>query len=201
MGTTWLGALRRLRQHKAYRQLDASGRVFVDTFLSELVEIHRRKGSAAGDRNVVAAPFTKAVRALVQTRGLSLEEPKTVGRAHHPADITFRHRERLWVVEIKTGAEFNSIGAAQLGALAYKALNEPVRFVLLSLYSKLDPMNVPHDPANEVRHVLRCCDAGGAIDHVHVLSRPVWKRMSLDSWCSETAIGVSRLCRRLPKSR
>lgn len=133
----WLNDIEGFRRTKHVEVLDADGHAFLADFERRLRE---RSRVSAGDRNAVASPFRGAVVDLLARRGILVECPVASIRIPqargHSADLSFRHGATRWVVELKTGLEFNSLGAAVLGARLFKQQDPEVRFLLLSLYAK-----------------------------------------------------------------
>lgn len=158
----WLRDLNRMREHAAFRSLTCDA-----VWLFEEFERNLRPQLEADARANIVSPFTAAVREFLIRRGITLEPtpPSVVvsGELKHSADIGFRYGDTRWVVEIKTGLEFNSLGAAVLGGLAFKAIDPSTRFVLLCLYLKARRGNLCE--------VLTVCRIEHAIDDVFILSR------------------------------
>jgi hypothetical protein len=80
------------------------------------------------------------------------------------ADLSFDVRGMRWVFEVKSGLEFNSLGAAVLEGILFRHRDPNCRFVILSLYSK---MRTSPDRLRELLAELRLSHA---FDHIIVLS-------------------------------
>ena len=80
------------------------------------------------------------------------------------ADLSFRVRGVPWVIEIKSGFEFNSLGAAVLEGVLFRHRDPGGRFVLLSLYSKMKAA------PERLEALLTELGVGHAFDHIAVFT-------------------------------
>jgi hypothetical protein len=188
----WLDSIARFRESTHIARVDGEGLGFLEDFERLLGE---RTRVSAGDRNAVAAPFQRAVVELLARRGIAVECPVAsvaVPQArNHCADLSFRHADTRWIVEIKTGLEFNSLGAAVLGARLFKQMEPQARFVLVSLYAKSWSM--------QPGQLLECVRSPELIDDFIVVSvnqgndYGAWER-----WHARFADGIRMLTAQLP---
>src|SRR5207244_349137 len=102
------------------------------------------------------------------------------------ADLSFWIRGQHWIVEGKSGLEFNSLGAAALEGLAFKAKEPSAIFVLVSLYAKMQSCHA--------RPILHRCGIPHAIDQVFALSDN-----SSVAWSSEFVERVNAFFSFLPQ--
>jgi hypothetical protein len=138
----------------------------METFISALEDM------PTDSRANIVGPFSAAVHSLLEKRGIAVDKcPLTIRVTEElfkRPDITFVHNEIQWVIEIKTGLEWNSLGAAVLEGLAFKAKAPKAKFVLLCLYTKAG--------RGDLLTTLKACGVGHAFDHAFVLSR------TADTW-------------------
>jgi hypothetical protein len=79
------------------------------------------------------------------------------------ADVSFTVGKERWIIEIKLGLEFNSLGAAVLEAMAFKKQESKSKFILLSLYAKAR--------RGDLLNTLKFCDLLNVVDHTFILTR------------------------------
>jgi len=183
----WLKYLEAMRCSPSWHRLDASARRFVDSFEHRL-----RDGQGTGRRANVVTPFTDALAELLRDRGMVLDaSPASVEIAdglRRTADLSGHVGEERWVIEIKTGMEFNSLGAAVLEALAFRHVEPGARLMLISLYAK--------NRSGNLLDVLRTCGLESAFDQVHVLT----DNAAGDSWNDVFAERLAKMIEELPKA-
>lgn len=198
--TGWQKLLTKASKDYAIKNLSDDGRVFFETFRSELArEVRKLTNAMPGDRGGVVRPFTTAIKAVLQQRGIvpdastaTVDTPVCQKRA----DLSFTYRKKQWIFEIKTGLDFNSLGAAALGALAFLKQRPTPRYVVISLY---DRFNTASKPAYEAHRTLRNYGFPFADElDIYVVSRPYLGRPDLDVWCAEFANGIETLVYGLP---
>jgi hypothetical protein len=131
-----------------------------------LEETFGEEGEKAGQK--VTNAFRRAVATVLNERGIELD-PRPASVVLVPgidktADLSFRMQGVRWVIEVKSGFEFNSLGAAVLEGVLFRQREPGCRFVLLSLYSK---MRASPDRLSELLTELM---VGHAFDHIIVFS-------------------------------
>lgn len=157
----WLTELNDFREHPAWKTLCPGAVHLIERFIGGLEEM------PTDSRANVVGPFTAAINSLLKERGITVDETpltiRVIEELFKRPDISFVHGKVQWVIEIKTGLEWNSLGAAVLEGLAFKA-----KFVLLCLYAKAG--------RGDLLSALEACGVGHAFDHTFVLSR------TADTW-------------------
>ncbi len=183
----WLRDITLTRQSAAFAELSSDGLFLLDTFEAKL---HASQGTSK--RSNIVTPFTKAVKDLLRRRGLVPDPSARAVTAStdliKTADISFQFDGRPWIIEIKTGIEFNAFAAATLEGLAYKAQLPDCRFLLLALYAK----NIKGD----LRDVLTACKIPHAIDDVLALSNN--RDTDTPTWCRNLICGLNSFAAILP---
>jgi hypothetical protein len=178
------------------RLLSDDGALFVKSLRDGFSAAARAaRARSAGNHNVNPSVLGDALRTLVISRGLAVDVHAArilLGERPKSVDLSFSHRRRSWLVEIKFGLEFNSLAAAALEGRAFKRSDPSSRFLLLAAYSKFDGAKAP---AQVAASILRDCGVKDAIDRIHVLSRRDllgWR------WAEHFVSSVNQLCRTLP---
>ena len=119
--------------------LSAEGRRFVAVMREGLEETFGEEGEKAGQK--VTNAFRRAVATVLNERGIEHDRRPAsvvlVPGIDKTADLSFRIQGVRWVIEVKSGFEFNSLGAAVLEGVLFRQREPGCRFVLLSLYSKM----------------------------------------------------------------
>jgi hypothetical protein len=190
----WLGWLDDVKKHEAWERFRPEGREFLLCFQS-----HLRTGASPpcrnGDRCKVVGPFTKALKELLRARGIkpdqsaaSVDVAPGIRRA---ADVSFQASGVTWVIEIKIGLEFNSLGAAVLEALAFRTKRPAARLCLVSLYAK----SSKYDEDN-VQRVLQNCGVPESFHDVFILLRATDR-----NWCASFVDRTNALLEYLPNLR
>lgn len=147
--------------------LSAEGRKFVALMRTNLEATFGPEGDEAGQK--VTNAFRNAVATVFRERGIDIDpQPASVrlveGFRPKTADLSFSVNGIRWVFEIKSGLEFNTLGAAVLEGVLFRLRMPETRFVLLSLYSKMSV------PPNQLRDLLAELQVGHAFDHLAILS-------------------------------
>jgi len=186
--TEWLQYVAEFKEHSAWQMLSAASRQFIERFESNLRDRYCPKSRA----NVVT-PFRLAVNATLAERGIKVDQtPASVEIGidlERLSDISFTFQDDRWVIEIKTGLEFNTLGAAVLEALAFRAKTAATRLVLLSLYAKWRSGNL--------LEVLRTCNLQGTFDEIHILTS---NSESGDVWYVNWAGNLNKFVAALPET-
>jgi hypothetical protein len=127
------------RTDEELQLLSPEGRRFVAAMRQNLEASFGEVGEYTGPK--VTNAFRRAVMTVLSERGIEHEDPPAsvvlVPGIDKKADFSFRVAGVHWVVEVKSGLEFNSLGAALLEGVLFQHREPDCRFVLLSLYSKM----------------------------------------------------------------
>lgn len=157
----WLRDFARFKRQTAWKRVRRAGQQFIDNFRKELLRTNCDKEAD------IDKPLTVAMRLLLKRLGADVEDQLPVvqitDQNRHPADIAFTRGKTRWIVEIKTNLDFNSLGAAVLGAMAFRKDNPKTNFMLLCLYHK--------PKKGDLRQALDYCDLHEMIDSMIVLTR------------------------------
>lgn len=154
------------RTENELQLLSNDGRRFVAVMRENLIRVSGDR--SAGDRQRVTTALRGAVEMVLTERGVQIDPSpasvELVTGLSKTADISFRVNGVRWVVEIKCGLEFNSLGAAVLEGVLFRRREPASRLMLLSLYSKMRIQ-----PAR-LRELLDELNVGHAFDYIAVLS-------------------------------
>lgn len=147
--------------------LTDEGRLFVAVIRQNLAESFGPEEEEAGQK--VTNAFRRAVATVLSERGIRIDErPASVklveGFRPKTADLSFTTNGVRWVFEVKSGLEFNTLGAAVLEGVLFRLRQDETRFVLLSLYSKMSV------PPNRLTGLLVELGVSHAFDHIVILS-------------------------------
>jgi hypothetical protein len=184
----WTGWMDTFMNSGAWNTLTSERQQFVLTFRARLAD---KKSLSKGDRTGVVSPFANALAELLGNHGATIYPVKYVQIIPYvkkKADLIFSIGMTRWVVEIKTGLEFNSLGAAVLEAVALRKVEPTSKYMLVGLYSKDSAGHHPHE-------VLAHCGMGRVFDFIAVLSQ---NRIKGDSWNYNFAEGLNSFLDRLP---
>ncbi|MBA4191183.1 MAG: hypothetical protein C0467_24650 [Planctomycetaceae bacterium] len=136
-------------------------------------------GEKAGQK--VTNAFKRAVATVLTERGIEIDKRpasvELVPSLAKTADLSFRVRGIPWVIEVKSGLEFNSLGAAVLEGVLFRHRRPGGQFVLLSLYSKMKAT------PDQLEALLMELGVGHAFDHIAVFSL----NSVTDDWWRDTA--------------
>jgi len=134
-GTGWLECIEHAKTANTWSSALPKTQKLVCDFEDEIKSVHDPKKRA----NIVT-PFTNAVRKLLLASGLPLDKSaKSIVSEDgykKQCDISFVCEQTLWIVEVKTNLDFNSLGAAVLEAMLFKHKMPDCKTMLISLYEK-----------------------------------------------------------------
>jgi hypothetical protein len=154
------------RTEEELKLLSRDGQRFVVAMRQNLEASFGGKGEKAGQK--VTNAFRRAVMTVLSEGGIELDhQPASVALVpgiDKTADFSFLVAGVRWVVEVKCGLEFNSLGAALLEGLLFRCREPDCRFVLLSLYSKTGAA------PDRLEALLRDLGVGHAFDHIAVFT-------------------------------
>jgi hypothetical protein len=146
--------------------LSAEGRRFVTSMRENLEDTFGEEGEKAGQK--VTNALRRAVATVLSERGIEFDQRPAsvvlVPGIDKTADLSFLVRGIRWAVEIKSGFEFNLLGAAVLEGVLFRHRNPGGRFVLLSLYSKMKAA------PERLEALLTELGVGHAFDHIAVFT-------------------------------
>jgi len=172
--------------------LSAEGRTFVRVMREQLATA--RGDRSDGDRQRVTTAFRKAVESVLTERGIRIDDPparvELLTGIKKAADVSFTTGGARWVLEIKCGLEFNSLGAAVLEGILFHRREPASRFVLLSLYSKMwiEP--------SRLAELLTEIGLGHAFDAIAVL---ILNCDPEEDWWSNAAVRINELFETIPR--
>jgi len=170
---SWRKWLELLRKEPCWDTASPHTKDFVSFFDQRLKD--KLGSGSAGNRQRVTSAFTDGIVKLLKQNMVEVDrKPKRIalGGGTKAVDISFTLGKKTWLVEVKTGLEFNSLGAAALEALAFKQADPDCVFVLLALYSKFGARTIAYADGSSVNHVLHILNICGIdpFDRVVVLS-------------------------------
>ncbi|WP_141592258.1 hypothetical protein [Myxococcus sp. AB056] len=207
MGETkfWHERLEEMLSSTRFRKLPKDSKFFLRSFESEL---RRRLGNDAnsGDRSGVASPFQTALIETLRSRNITPDTHaatvKTpIGNKH--SDVSFVYRKKLWIMELKTGLSFNSLGAAVWEALLFRSRYPDSRFTILALYDLFPKIEDPYAIKKDIAKILRRAGTPLTEDlRLFVLSRPPrFVGHDMEQWIDFFADGVESFVEGLPNPK
>jgi hypothetical protein len=201
----WYERMGEMLTSKRFRKLPKDSKFFLEYFESEL---KKRLGNDAssGDRSGVASPFQAALIETLKRRNITPDIHAAtvrtpIGNKH--SDVSFTYRKKLWIMELKTGLSFNSLGAAVWEALLFQHYYPDSRFTVLALYDLFPKIEDPYAIKKDIAKILKRAGTPLTEDlRLFVLSRPPrFVGHDMKQWVEFFADGVENFVEGLPNPK